>query len=57
MSDEKALVEIHPQGERPAVGIQSSETVARVDTLAEKTQVKWVPESCREQLGSDALVR
>jgi len=57
MSDEKALVEIHPQGERPAVGIQSSETVARVDTFAEKTQVKWVPESCREQLGSDPLVR
>jgi hypothetical protein len=42
MSDEKALVEIHPEGELPAVGIQPSETVASVVTFAGKIQVKWV---------------
>jgi hypothetical protein len=51
MSDEKALVEIHPEGERRAVGIQSSETVASVDTFAGKIQVKWVPEAAVSSLG------
>jgi Transposase DDE domain group 1 len=51
MSDEKALVEIHPEGECPAVGIQPSETVASVDTFAGKIQVKWVPEAAVSSLG------
>ncbi len=51
MSDEKALVEIHPEGERAAAGIQPSETVTNVDTFAGKIQVKWVPEAAVSSLG------
>lgn len=51
MSDEKALVEIHPEGERPAAGIQPAGVVTGVDTFAGKIQVKWVPEAAVSSLG------
>src|SRR5229473_6237711 len=51
MSDEKALVEIHPKGERPAAEMQPLETVTSVDTFAGKIQVKWVPEATVSSLG------
>ena len=51
MSDEKALVEIHPKGERPAAEMQPLETVTSVDTFAGKIQVKWVPEAAVSSLG------
>ena len=51
MSDEKALVEIHPKGECPAAEMQPLETVTSVDTFAGKIQVKWVPEAAVSSLG------
>ena len=51
MSDEKALVEIHPEGEAVAVQIPPSEMSTNVDTFAGKIQVKWVPEAAVSSLG------
>jgi len=51
MSDEKALVEIHPEGERLAAGIELPEAATSVDTFAGKIQVKWVPEAAVSSLG------
>ncbi len=51
MSDEKALVETHQEGERPSAGNQPPETATSVDTFAGKIQVKWVPEAAVSSLG------
>ncbi len=51
MSDEKALVETHPEGERRSAGNQPPETAISVDTFAGKIQVKWVPEAAVSSLG------
>lgn len=51
MSDEQALVAIHPEGERPTEEMPPPETVTSVDTFAGKIQVKWVPEAAVSSLG------
>lgn len=51
MSDEKALMEIHPEGEAIGVQIPPSEKSTNVDTFAGKIQVKWVPEAAVSSLG------
>ncbi len=51
MSDERALVETHPEGERPTAGKQPPETTTSVDTFAGKIQLKWVPEAAVSSLG------
>ncbi len=51
MSDEKALVETHPEGERRSAGNQPPETAISLDTFAGKIQVKWVPEAAVSSLG------
>ena len=51
MSDEKALVETHPEGERPSAGNQPPETATSLDTFGGKIQLKWVPEAAVSSLG------
>jgi hypothetical protein len=51
MSDEKALVGIHPMGELAASSEQPTETETSVDTFAGKIQVKWMPEGAVSSLG------
>ena len=51
MSDEKALVEVHPKGE-PAAGPEApAESITSVDTFAGKVHVKWTPEAAVSSLG------
>jgi hypothetical protein len=51
MSDEKALVRIHPGGEPAATPRQPTETTTGVDTFAGKVQMKWAPEAAVSSLG------
>ena len=51
MSDEKALVAIHPKGEPPTAETAPPEGVTSVDTFAGKIQVKWAPEAAVSSLG------
>src|SRR5258708_26895424 len=51
MSEEKALLEIHPVGEREVVGDEPLSSAASVDTFGGKIQVKWVPEGAVSALG------
>jgi hypothetical protein len=45
MSDEKALIKVHPKGECPAGSIEPLDTVTSLDTFAGKIQFKWVPDA------------
>jgi hypothetical protein len=40
MSDDKALIQVHPEGEQQREGIQPAETPLSLDTLAGKIQFK-----------------
>jgi Transposase DDE domain group 1 len=51
MSDEKALVEIHPKGEAVAAQVPPAEISTSVDTFAGKVHMKWVPEAAVSSLG------
>jgi hypothetical protein len=51
MSDEKALVSIHPEGERPTTELPYAETATSVDTFAGKIQLKWVEEAAVSSMG------
>ena len=51
MSDDKALIQVHPEGEQQIEGIQPAETPLRLDTFAGKIQFKWVPEAEVSSLG------
>ena len=51
MSDEKALIQVHPEGERQTEGIQPAETAISLDTFAGKIQFKWVPDAEVSSLG------
>src|SRR5258707_797224 len=51
MSDEEAVVKIHPEGERSTAGFAPREGVTSVDTFAGKIQMKWVPEGAVSSLG------
>ena len=51
MSDENALVAIHPAGAPATAEIQPPETDTSIDTFAGKIQVKWVPEAAVSSLG------
>ena len=51
MSDEKAVLKIHPKGEYPAEEIQPSNIVTSLDTFAGKIQFKWAPEGSVSSLG------
>ena len=47
MSDDKALIQVHPEGERQI----ETETGLSLDTFAGKVQFKWVPEAEVSSLG------
>jgi hypothetical protein len=51
MSDERALVPTHPEGERESAGSPAPEGGTGVDTFAGKIDVKWVPEAAVSSLG------
>src|ERR1700752_4114902 len=51
MSDEKALIQTHPEGEASAVRTLPPEAPVTVDTYAGKIQVKWVREAAVSSLG------
>ncbi len=45
MSDEIALREIHPEGERQTDEVEPPETPLSLDTFAGKIQFRWAPEA------------
>ena len=51
MNSEKALVKVHPEGERQTEGIQPAETSLSLDTFAGKIQFKWAPDGGVSSLG------
>lgn len=51
MSDEKALMKVHPEGERQTEEIPAAERVTSLDTFAGKIQIKWAPEGSVSSLG------
>ena len=51
MSDDKAVIQIHPEGEPQIEGNQPAETPLSLDTFAGKVQFRWVPEAEVSSLG------
>src|SRR6202790_1474560 len=51
MSDEQALIKVHPEGELQKVGIEPWETAVSLDTFAGKIQFKWAPDAEVSSLG------
>lgn len=51
MTDPKALIATHPEGEFPRTQNQPPETSTSLDTFAGKIQVKWSPEAAVSSLG------
>jgi hypothetical protein len=51
MSDEKALITIHPEGEQQKGEMQPPETALSLDTFAGKVQFKWAPDAEVSSLG------
>jgi hypothetical protein len=45
MSDESALIRVHPEGKQPTEEIQPPETVLSLDTFAGKIQLRWAPDA------------
>lgn len=45
MSDEKALIEVHPEGELQTERMEPAESAISLDTFAGKIQFKWVPDA------------
>ena len=55
MSDEKALIRAHPEGEQQNDEIQPAETPLSLDTFAGKIQLRWVPDAGVSSLGQMAF--
>jgi hypothetical protein len=55
MSDEKALIKIHPKGEPETGEEQSLETALSLDTFAGKIQFRWAPDAEVSSLGQMAF--
>src|ERR1700680_682638 len=51
MSDEKALIKVHPEGERETGEIQPPATGISLDTFAGKIQFRWTPDAAVSNLG------
>jgi hypothetical protein len=51
MTDEKALLKVHPEGERQTEGMQGAEPSLSLDTFAGKIQFRWAPEADVSSLG------
>ncbi len=55
MSEEKALIKIHPEGEPPTEEIQLPETALSLDTFAGNIQFRWAPDAEVSSLGQMAF--
>src|ERR1022692_5327690 len=55
MSDEKALTQIHPEGEREWVDDEARGAATSLDTFGGKIQVKWAPEAAVSAFGQMAF--
>src|SRR2546422_5696280 len=55
MSDEKALIKVHPEGEPETGEVQRPETALSLDTFAGKIQFRWAPEAEVSSLGQMAF--
>lgn len=55
MTEEKALIEVHPKGEPPPAGNEPPENDSSVDSFAGKIQVKWAPDAAVSSLGQMAF--
>jgi hypothetical protein len=51
MSDEKALIQVHPEGEQQTGEMQPPETTLSLDTFAGKIQFRWAPDAGVSSLG------
>ena len=51
MSDEKALIKVHPKGGPETGEMQAPETVLSLDTFAGKVQFRWAPDAAVSSLG------
>jgi hypothetical protein len=51
MSDEQALIKIHPEGEQQREEIQPPETGVDLDTFGGKIHLRWVPDAGVSSLG------
>ena len=51
MTDNRAVVSIHPAGESRRAGFDPSGVVGSLDTFAGKVHVRWVPEAAVSSLG------
>jgi hypothetical protein len=51
MSDDKAVIQVHPEGEPQIEGKQPAATPLILDTFAGKVQFRWVPEAEVSSLG------
>ena len=51
MADEKALLKVHPEGERQGEVPQASEATLSLDTFAGKIQFRWAPDAEVSSLG------
>jgi hypothetical protein len=51
MSDEKALIKVHPEGEPETGEIEPPATPLSLDTFAGKIQFRWVPDAEVSSLG------
>src|SRR5215475_5195198 len=51
MSDDKALTQIHPEGEPQIEGSRATEAPLSLDTFAGKVQFRWVPDAEVSSLG------
>ena len=55
MSDEKAVIKIHPEGEPETGEMQPRETALSLDTFAGKIQFRWAPDAEVSSLGQMAF--
>src|SRR5271165_492711 len=55
MSDENALIKVHPEGEPEKGGVQPPEAALSLDTFAGKIQFRWAPDAEVSSLGQMAF--
>jgi hypothetical protein len=55
MSDEKALIKVHPEGELKTEERQPPETASSLDTFAGKIQFRWAPDAEVSSFGQMAF--
>src|SRR6202166_5265138 len=51
MTDNRAVVSMHPEGESGKAGFNPSGVAGSLDTFAGRVQVRWVPQAALSSLG------